>query len=137
MVAFIVYFIGAITHPSLTAMPLLALGTGVGLAASALMRFVVLPDDRAATMRHLAWHLRRRVARILSEAARMLENEPSGGRSQEAMHRELSRLNDTFQVADQQVADMDAAHAMMSDRMRAMSHEEVDRQMEMMRSQCQ
>lgn len=103
MVAFIGYFMGEIMHVPVRAMPLLALGIGVGLGASAFMRFLVLPEDPKATLRHVARHLRRRVSRVLSQSARMLAQRPAGAESQQRMHRELSRLNDTFQIADQQV----------------------------------
>lgn len=105
-VAFIVYFVGEIIHPPLAAMPMLAVGIGLGLAASALMRFAILPDNGVATMRHVAWHLRRRVARLLAEAADMLARERSAARLRHRMHVELARLNDTLMIADQQIGDI-------------------------------
>jgi len=103
MVGFIAYFIAEITRPALATLPLLALGIGVGIAASALMRFVLLPDRLAATLRHIERDLRRRTARILAQAARMLRGGAGQERDVRRTHREIARLNDTFQIAEDQL----------------------------------
>jgi hypothetical protein len=122
-VAFIVYFIGEIIHPPLADMPLLTLGIGLGLATSALMRFAILPDNALATMHHVAWHLRRRVARILAEAAGMLAQERSSAPLRKRMHGELARLNDTLVIADQQIGDLGRVQEVNALRDRALAVE--------------
>ncbi len=111
MVAFIGYFIGEIMSVPFTALPLAALGTCTGIAASALMRFIVLPDRPANTLRHIERHLRRRTARILRQAARMLRGGAGREKHEHRMHRELVRLNDAFQAAEEQLQSLGATAA--------------------------
>jgi hypothetical protein len=103
MVAFICYFIGEILHPAVSSTPLLAASVAVGLAASALMRFVVIPEDARATLRHIVWHLRRRVTHILAESGRALAQDSDRAAQAKRMDRELARLNDTFATGSEQI----------------------------------
>jgi hypothetical protein len=105
VVAFICYFAGEILHAKPSDAPLMAEGVAIGLGASALMRFLILPDDPRATIRRLNWHLRRRVARIVSESGRALAN--ADRPSEQRIHNELVRLSDALQAAGEQLGGLE------------------------------